>query len=69
CKIVSLIDMRTKVNLRNKVEILPYKRKVVTSKKLLKLLEKNSEKVENVNFVTPKLGSNSLGKFVVEYEW
>ncbi|MFL0081404.1 hypothetical protein [Tenacibaculum maritimum] len=61
--------MRTKVNLRNKVEILPYKRKVVISKKLLKLLEKNSEKVENVNFVTPKLGSNSLGKFVVEYEW
>ncbi|MFL0081230.1 hypothetical protein [Tenacibaculum maritimum] len=61
--------MRTKVNLRNKVEIFPYQRKVVTSKKLLKLLEKNSEKVENVNFVTPKLGSNSLGKFVVEYEW
>ncbi|WP_159295794.1 hypothetical protein [Tenacibaculum maritimum] len=61
--------MRTKVNLRNKVEIFPYQKKVVTSKKLLKLLEKNSEKVENVNFVTPKLGSNSLGKFVVEYEW
>lgn len=61
--------MRTKVNLRNKVEILPYKRKIVTSKKLIKLLENNSEKVENVSFIIPKIGTKSLGKFVVEYEW
>ncbi|MFZ3576276.1 hypothetical protein [Tenacibaculum finnmarkense] len=61
--------MRTKVNLKNKVEILPYKRKIVTSKKLLKLLDNYPEKIENVNFITPKLGSKSLGKFIVEYEW
>ena len=61
--------MRAKINLQDKVEIFPYKKKIVTSKELLKMSKNNFERVENIKFVIPKLGTKSLGKFIVEYEW
>lgn len=63
--------MATTVN-RSKdlqIEILPLKRKVVSARELVKLGKTKSHKIENIEFIRPKLGSKSLGKFVVSYEW
>ncbi len=45
------------------------KKKVVNAKQLLNLLDSKSKQVHNVKFIPPKIGSNNLGKFFVEYEW
>lgn len=61
--------MKTKVHFKQKVEILPNKRIVVSPKRLLNLIEQKPREIEKIKFINPKLGSKSLGKFVVEYEW
>jgi hypothetical protein len=62
--------MKTRVEIKKtKVELLPHKRKVHSAASFLKLAQKHPEKIEDVKFITPKLGSRNLGKFLVEYEW
>ena len=61
--------MRMKIDLKNKIGMPPYKRKIVSSKKLLELVNDHPEKIGNIKFLIPKLGTESLGKFVVEYDW
>lgn len=51
-----------------KIEFLAKKKKVVGAKKLLNLIENQSNKIDSVQFISPKLGSRSLGKFLVKYE-
>ena len=62
-------NMKTRIDLKNRIEIFPYKRKVVSSKKFLELVNDHPEKIGNIKFLMPKLGTESLGEFVVEYEW
>lgn len=61
--------MSAKFNFGKKVEVLPAKRKVLSAKRVLNLIEERPEKIGKIKFVYPKLGSNSLGKFIVDHEW
>jgi len=61
--------MNTRLNFDKKVEILPNKKSIVSARKVLNLIERKPEKIENIKFVYPKIGSRSLGKFIVEHEW
>ena len=61
--------MKIRLGARPKFELLPNKRGVVSPRGLLSLIEKQPEKIDEIKFINPKLGSKSLGKFIVEYEW
>ena len=55
--------------MKPKVEILQNRKSIVSAKKLLSIIETKPEKIDKIKFINPKLGSKSLGNFIVEYEW
>lgn len=54
---------------RKNIKLNIQKQKTATAKEVLQIIENSSERIESINFIPPKLGKKSLGKFLVTYEW
>ena len=52
----------------NKASISPYKKTYTSAQGFIKMVETKRDKIKNIRFIPPKLGSKSFGKFYVELD-